>query len=399
MDEYEVAVIGGGSAGLCAAIAAARYGARTVLIERSHKLGGMGTQALVHTFCGLYEPDVSKPPRLANGGLAGEIEQAMRERTGQAGPTKMGKVYVLLQDPEHYHGIATEFIAQEPKLDLKFGVNCSGIRRDEGFILQGCDLRAKTLIDCSADAVAADFLGATRAIAGQTQRSAVVFSLQNVAPEAGEDSYKMRLALDLVRAVQAGRLPPELLATTTRASTVPGEIYLTIDLDDPARGAEFIDPLADFLRAESPAYARAVIAARPDRPGIRETFRWLGQYTLTADDLIEGREFDDTVAYAAWPMELRETTRGPQFRYFHQAKASPIPLKSLTSKELPNVFFAGRCLSATHEALASVRVMGTCFATGQAAGMAAAMTALGEVINPAAIRREISNRDPEGSAR
>ncbi len=110
---------------------------------------------------------------------------------------------------------------------------------------------------------------------------------------------------------------------------------------------------------------------------MRESFRWLGQHVLNAEELIEGVSFPDTVAYAAWPLEMREDAKGAKFTYFKNAKSSEIPLRSLVSAEIPGVYFAGRCISATHEALASVRVMGTCFATGQAAGMAAALFASG----------------------
>ena len=75
----DIVVIGGGSAGICAAIAAARLGSRVILVERSDQLGGMGTLAMVHTFCGLYHPDTSRPPQIANPGLPAEIERLTRE--------------------------------------------------------------------------------------------------------------------------------------------------------------------------------------------------------------------------------------------------------------------------------------------------------------------------------
>jgi len=186
----------------------------------------------------------------------------------------------------------------------------------------------------------------------------------------------MRLALDIVRAVGLGDLPGAAMGTACRGSTRPGEVYFTTDLDPApkpelmATGLTLAESLARFLRANYPEYTAATGPFLAAEPGVRETFRWLGQYTLTADDLLSGTEFPDTIAHATWPMELRETTRGPKLRFF--GKPAPIPLRCLVSAEIEGVFFAGRCLSATHEALASVRVMGTCFATGQAAGKAAA---------------------------
>jgi glycine/D-amino acid oxidase-like deaminating enzyme len=379
----DVVVIGGGSAGLCASIAAARKGARVVLLERTGQLGGMGTLAKVHTFCGLYHPDTSQPPRIANAGLPEEIERGMRERTG-VDPIRMGKVYVLPQNPSDYTALAIELIAAEPLLDVWFNCDCTGIdRRSDGSFTVHAGSRSihcRALIDCSADAVAAPLLGATRFECPPeiAQRPATIFSLRNVDPLATQENFRLRLAFDLVRAVETGELPITAMGTACRGSTEQGEVYFTTDLEPASQralmetGHALADRLVNFLRNRYPEYSAVEGPFHATQPGIRESYHWKGQYTLTAEDLIEGGEFPDTVAYATWPIELRETTRGPKLRFFKQPVPSPIPLRCLTSAEIPGVYFAGRCISATHEALASVRVMGTCFATGQAAGLAAA---------------------------
>lgn len=385
-DRTDIAVIGGGSAGICAAVAAARKGAKVILVERSDRLGGMGTLAMVHTFCGLYDPDVSKPPRIANEGLPAEIEKLMREATGVA-PIKMGKVYVLPQHPEAFALIAKRLTDSEPNLEVRHGTTCSAISRetDGSFLVSTGEnsIHCRAIIDTSADAVVAKFLGATRMSvpADKLQRSAFIFAMREVDPEATEESFRMRLALEIVRAVAAGELPKEALGTACRASTVPGEIFFTTDLDPApsetlmATGRALSGNLVKFLRSRFPEYKNATGPIPAALPGIRESYHWLGEYTLTAEDLIDGTWFPDTVAHATWPIELREDTRGPKFRFFARPFPANIPLRALKSAEIPGVFFAGRCISATHEALASVRVMGTCFATGQAAGVAASIFA------------------------
>jgi hypothetical protein len=196
-----------------------------------------------------------------------------------------------------------------------------------------------------------------------------------MAMEAEPESFKMGLALDLVRAVQARKLPPAVMGTASRQSTNAGEIYFTIDLEDPTQGREIAHLLASFLKENHPAFVNASPPIFAEVSGIRETPRWSGDYLLTETDLVEGHSFPDTVARAAWPIELRETTKGPRLKYFKNLRSLEIPLRALMTSKIPGVFFAGRCLSATHVALASVRVMGTCFATGQAAGTAASMHA------------------------
>jgi len=377
----DIVVIGGGGAGICAAIAAARGGSKTVLLERSGTLGGMGTLAKVHTFCGLYLPDVSQPPRLANPGLPAEIEARMRQLTG-VDPVKMGKVYVLQHDPTAFAQLAIGLATAEPLLEVALDSDCCAIHRhkDGAFTVEIGEraLSCRAIVDASADAISAPMLGATRIVEPEAtrQRSASIFSMEDVAPAAREDGFRMRLALDIVRAIERGELPVEAIGTTCRASTQEGEIYFTTDLNPATReqlmatGRSLAGRLARFLRKSYPEYAGSNGPFLAAEPGIRESFRWLGQYTLTAEDLLEGREFTDHAAFATWPMELRETTSGPRFRFLK--KPAGIPLRCLTSAEIGGVFFAGRCLSATHDALASVRVMGTCFATGQAAGVAAA---------------------------
>ena len=196
----------------------------------------------------------------------------------------------------------------------------------------------------------------------------------------------MRLALMLVRAVQGKELPTEVLGAALRPSTEPGEIYFTIDLEASSeqefdnlleKGRSLGRELVEFLRARTPAFANCQNPRFPEVLGVRECSRWVGSYTLTEEDLVTGADFEDRVAWASWPLELREDTRGPRFQYFDRLEPSGIPLRCLTSSEVPGVYFAGRCLSATHQALASVRVMGTSFATGQAAGIAAALDGRG----------------------
>lgn len=381
-ERTDIAVIGGGSAGICAAVAAAREGAKVILLERSDRLGGMGTLAMVHTFCGLYDPDVSKPPRIANEGLPAEIEKLMREATGAA-PVKMGKVYVLPQQPEAFAEIAKHLTSSEANLQVHFNTTCLGISQesDDSFLVSTEEktIHCRAIIDTSADAIVAEFLGATRLSAPpeKLQRSAFIFSMKNVDSTAAEENFRMRLALEIVRAVASGELPLPALGTACRASTVQGEIFFTTDLD-PAPTEELLETgrflsekLAGFLRSRFPEYTCATGPFPAAEPGIRESYRWLGEYTLTADDLVNATKFPDTIAHATWPMELREDTRGAKLRFFAKPIPANIPLRSLRSAEIPGVFFAGRCISATHEALASVRVMGTCFATGQAAGIEA----------------------------
>ena len=191
LSEVDVLVVGGGSAGLCAAIAAARSGAEVLLLEKGNQLGGMGTRALVHTFCGLYQPDTNQPPRVVNEGLPAAIEREMRKRTGQSGPLKMGKSYVLLQNPAHFAALAREWTAaEEPRLRTHLGASCVALERLPGggfeVLFQEEDqdyrVRAKTLVDTTASALGAKLLGVPYHTESSESRQlpAIVFAVSGV---------------------------------------------------------------------------------------------------------------------------------------------------------------------------------------------------------------------------
>jgi hypothetical protein len=179
-----------------------------------------------------------------------------------------------------------------------------------------------------------------------------------------------------------------LLGAHFRASPQAGEAFVTIDLAggetfDPLNalcltaleleGRELADRLVTFLRAECEGFAAAYVAAWPSRAGVRESRRVLGRYRLETADVELGTDFEDAVAYSAWPMELRETTQGPKLRFPTGENPCGVPLRALRVPGDDRLFIAGRCVSSSHEAQASLRVIGTCLATGEAAGLAAAL--------------------------
>jgi ribulose 1,5-bisphosphate synthetase/thiazole synthase len=393
-ESFDVAVIGGGCAGLAAAVTAAREGASTLLIERHGFLGGMGSAALVHTFCGLYllrdEPDAV----LANPGFASEMASRMIAATG-IGPVRMGRVDVLAQHPVELVRIADELVSAEPLIELRLHSEVAAISREgaEWSIRISGEkpaVTARTLVDASGDAVVAALLGveAARVEAPRLQRPAYVFGVRAAA--AMDDEARLRTAGLIVEGIRAGILPEEALGLSFRGSGRPGEVFGTLDLAGGETLADY-DPLdpacltrleilgrataattVGWLAGQAGFWANAYISHWPLRAGVRESRRWLGEYVLTGADLLAGKRFDDEIALATWPMEFRETARGPKLRFPQDRRPAGIPLRCLKPAGIGHLFVAGRCISTDHEAQASIRVMGTCFATGEAAGRAAA---------------------------
>ena len=391
---FDVFIAGGGSAGLAAAVAAARTGARTLLVERHGSLGGMASAALVHSICGLYRlpHDKNQPPVLANAGFAPEFARRLAAAGGTQGPVRMGRVDVLLHRPAAFARLADVIARDTPGLTVQLhteivdataheaALSCRGLTQT---------VRAGAWVDATGDAVLATLRGVPTETEPATglQRPAFIFALGGVDPSSLDDDGRLRLARRIVGAIRGGTLPAALLGAHFRASPQPGEAFVTIDLTggerfdplDPAcltaletEGRDLAEHLLAFLRTNSEGFGAVYVAAWPGRAGVRESRRVVGRYRLETADVERGAAFEDAVAYSAWPMELRETTQGPKLRYPTGEQPCGVPLRSLRVPSDDCLFIAGRCVSCSHEAQASW-VIGTCLATGEAAGIAAAL--------------------------
>lgn len=402
----DVLVIGGGSAGVAAAVAAARHGAKTILIERHGALGGMATASLIHSICGLYllrdEPDAAP----ANDGFASEFAQRLIDTGGAWGPVRMGRVDVLLQHPTAFARMCDLFIEESSSLETRLHTEVIAARGDNrideiDIICRGAreTIAPTTVVDASGDGIVAALMPLPFEMteSKHLQRPAFVFTLNGVDDTALSGDGRLRLAQRIASAVRDGVLPRGALGAAMRATGRNGEIFVTIDLDkpfaaaqtdddydptDPAclttlevHGRHLADILARYLDAKVDGFHGCRIASFPARVGVRESRRLIGQYRIEADDLIRGATFDDAIGLATWPMEMREKATGPKLRYPESNRPCEIPLRALRVRDADNLFVAGRCLSASHEAQASLRVIGTCLVTGEAAGLAAALLA------------------------
>src|SRR5918995_6901898 len=173
--------------------------------------------------------------------------------------------------------------------------------------------------------------------------------------------------------------PGEFVGAMTRVRNADGTPVDVTDVRQATwgelEGRRLAEEAGEFLRAHVPGFADAFLDDTATALGVRETRRVAGEYVLTGHDVTRGASFDDAVARGAWPREYHVQGRGAEYRFLPAGFSYQVPYRSLQPGRVANLLAAGRCVSADHDALASIRVMGPSLARGQAAGTAAALAA------------------------
>lgn len=394
--QFDVVVAGGGPAGIAAAISAATTGARTLLVERSDILGGNAGNALVHTICGLYLPDRERPEP-AHGGFPATFATTLLRRGAAAPPERAGRVHVLPTYPHRLAAVARDVCADQDRLSVWLPATITAVAAgDAGFTLQverggrTAAVRAAIAVDTTGDATIAALCGAgvSTEASGRLQTPSLIFRVRGVAAEATAGFARLRVAHAVARAAALRELPESAGSILLRPGPTPGEAYVTLNVDRPIdrdykpwdadEMARLADDarrdavaLIDYLRRHRSGFADCEVVEWPRRIGVRESRRIEGLATVSADQILAGARGDDEVTVSTWPIELWHDRRGARFRYPNGA--SSLPLAALISRDNPRLGTAGRCMSATHEALGALRVIGTAMATGEAIGRAAAL--------------------------
>src|SRR4029450_10485556 len=173
--------------------------------------------------------------------------------------------------------------------------------------------------------------------------------------------------------------PGEFVGAMTRVRNPDGSPVDVTDVRQATwgevEGRRLAEEAADFLRAHVPGFSDAFLDDTATALGVRETRRVVGDYVLTGNDVTRGATFDDAIARGAWPREYHVHGRTTEYQFLPAGVSYQVPFGRLRRRQVPNLLVAGRCLSADHDALASIRVMGPSLALGQAAGTAAALAA------------------------
>lgn len=396
--EKQVIVAGGGPAGIAAAIAAARNGASTILLERYGYLGGMASTGLpLLTFHDQKGSQVIK-------GIAQEMIDKLSDRGATLGhrPAEFTEhrlpSTVTPIDPEDFKYLSME-MAIDAGVELRFHSWAFEVFKDEknvnGVItlskngLEG--IKGDIVIDCTGDGDLAVRAGANyeqgRPEDGKIQPPSLMFILANVnTDELGKISSKRLLEMG-EKANKEGKLPESVNRVWTirlpkeGCVAVNGSRELGIDgtkVEDLTRAEINLlkqnEVVIKWLKEEVPGFQNSILISNSCQMGIRETRRIMGEYKLTAEDVLESREFDDAICRGAYSLDIHNPNgAGVTLIPVKSGGSYTIPYRSLIPLNIENMLVGGRCISVTSEALASTRVMVTCMAIGEGAGTAASL--------------------------
>lgn len=402
-DEYEVIVVGAGPAGCAAAIAAARKGAKTLLIEATGSLGGMSTNGLVPTWCPFSDRE-----KVIYKGIAEEILHASNAGMAHVKDTDVNWVPI---DPEHLK-VVYDRLVTEAGADILFNTMLCAVDAEDGdvkTIIVGnkaglSAYHAKVYIDCTGDADLAAWAGAEVLPAEDDngyQPATHCFEIGNVDMEAYRNGPRLHPdnpESPIHRIIASGEyeIPDKHLCNSQVA---PGTIGFNaghiwgIDNTDPVtvsrglvEGRRLAHEIHRALVDKQPeTFGNSSVTLTAPLLGIRETRRILGDYILVKEDYLARRTFEDEICRNCYYLDVHgskkraELANEGKFDYetvscrYSKGESHGVPYRCLTPKGLRNVLVAGRSISTDRITQGSVRVMPVCLCMGEAAGKAAVL--------------------------
>lgn len=375
-ETVDMVVVGAGSSGIVAALTAARLGAHVVLIEACPQVGGTAAYGVHRFVCGLFLADGVRPGEPIQGETT--VDFCTRLAQGNIGEkaVRRGRVWVLpFAGGVALTACAGEALAAETNLRVILNDSPEQVRCDNGRVVElvlasGLTLRTSAVVDCTGSAVVCRGAGADVIWPPSPALAGFGFELHGVDEQAfGKLGASIEVPLLLHREVEAGKLPAHLAFTTYEPGCRPGTAWIKLTVPPAAteHARQEAHAVYDVLKQHA-AFRNACRTTFLTHVLQRETCHLCGEYVLTGQDVLSAKKFKDGVVRNAWPVEYWDACRGVCYRYLPPGDWSEIPLRCLRPKQgAENLLCAGAALSADSEAAASVRVMGVCMASGEAA--------------------------------
>ena len=408
-ERYDVAVIGGGAGGVAAAVGAARAGAKVLLAERYGFLGGAATASQVLSYCGFFTSRT--PPVQVTGGVGQAVLDGLAGLGIAVAPVQSPNSgnWILPLEPEAVK-LVLDRLVLEAGVTLRLHTRLTAAVQDGGRIAAvtlvdhagTADIRAAAFVDASGEANLAHLSGSGTWSAadegGRPQSASYPVRIGGVDPDTVIDRAALRAAVAAFNGT--GELPP-IRADGGYIGRVPltrDLWWLAINLEtDGLTSASLTDAETAGRRLawrnlavlrQVPGFERAYVVSTGPQLGIRESRHGLAREPVSEADALAGSRRDDRVACGGWPIEVHGPA-GAGFRHLGGAGWFDIPCGAIRSAGADNLWLASRTIGCDAMAYGSVRVMGTAFATGHAAGIAAADWAARRVADVPAVQDEL----------
>jgi hypothetical protein len=393
-EKYDVVVVGGGPGGVCAAVGAAREGASVLLVERYGFLGGMATAGLVNPFMP-YKIEGRRLTTAVFNELLDRLQDAGALAEGEQAFDDEGLKIVLDQMMQDYGvNLLLHSTLVSTEMDGRRIARVQTVGKS-GWI----DASGTMFIDSTGDGDLAALAGAPvemgRSQDGLCQPMTLCFRIGGIAGEPSVDQLRQELTQIYLDAKAAGEIdnPREdilIFATmvphifhfnTTRV--VQRDATSTLDMTAAElEGRRQVAELFSLFRQRSTRFKDAYLVKMAAQIGVRESRRVMGEYVLDVDEVIEAVKFEDGIACSRYPVDIHSPTgEGTVIRHLPPGEYYQVPYRCLVPKNVDNLLIGSRCISATHEAHSSLRVMPVVAGIGEAAGVAAAWAAR-EAISP-----------------
>jgi len=426
----DLLVVGGGAAGMAAAVTAARRGLKVTLLERYGFCGGGAVAGLSGTICGLFEAHESDtaPPKKLVFGFVDEFIKRMNAKGGLTSPVRYGKTFTLVHDPLKWQGVADDML-EAAGVHIVYHTTVTDVLMEGGERIAGVvaynkqgklRVTAEVTIDASGDGdlAAMSGLDTFMGVNGVVQNPTMIFRILGVDVKRflnryGEDSV---LGADVSEAIRQSNAsgkyvlprskiflfpttrPNELLCNSTRVIGRDGRELNPINSADfteaEIAGRKQVEEYVRFYRDQLTGCENAFVNDTGVQVGVRQTRQVQGVTTLKNEDVVTGRKSQSGIARSAWPIEMHSGEK-PKLEWLFNDYYE-IPYECFVPVKGESLLTAGRCLSAESDAMASARVTAQCFSYGHAIGHAASIAVLERIaprlVDPLAVRAAV-NRD------